>query len=256
MANAVRPFFLLTNDDGIMARGLQELARHLSRFADVCVVAPESGRSGMSQAVTSAEPLRYMPFHVGTEFLQYSVNGTPADCVKLALSVILHRRPDMVIAGINHGSNASVNVLYSGTMGATLEGCIAGYPSIGFSLVNRAADADLSPYLPWCEMIVRTTLRNGLPFGVALNVNLPRREVQGISVCRQTLGRWTNEFQSHQDPRGKEYYWLVGTFENLESLAGDTDDAALRNGYISIVPTKIDLTDQSTLETMKGWEWK
>ena len=256
MANRARPFFLLTNDDGIMARGLQELARHLSRFADVCVVAPEAGRSGMSQAVTSALPLRYTAYAAGTDFPQYSVNGTPADCVKLALYAILHRRPDMVIAGINHGSNASVNVLYSGTMGATLEGCIAGYTSIGFSLVNRTLDADLTPYLPWCEMIVQTTLRNGLPRGVALNVNLPRRAVQGIRVCRQTMGRWSNEFEPNQDPWGKEYFWLTGTFENLEPEAEDTDDAALRNSYIAIVPTKVDLTDEKTLQTMKNWEWK
>ena len=187
-----RPLFLLTNDDGITARGLQELARALSHIADICVVAPDTVRSGMSQAVTSAVPLRIEEYKKGTTpYPQYAVNGTPADCVKLALYHVLHRRPDMVIAGINHGSNASVNVLYSGTMGATLEGCIAGFPSIGFSLVNRTLDADLSPYLPWCEKIVRTTLEHGLPQGVALNVNLPRRQVQGIRVCRQT-GGWVS----------------------------------------------------------------
>ena len=251
-----RPFFLLSNDDGIAARGLQELARHLSAFADVCVVAPESGRSGMSQAVTSAIPLRFTPYEGGSDFPQYSVAGTPADCVKLALHSILHRRPDMVIAGINHGSNASVNVLYSGTMGATLEGCIAGYPSIGFSLVNRTLDADLTPYLPWCEAIVKTTLRYGLPQGVALNVNLPRRTVQGIKVCRQTAGRWSNEFDHRQDPWGRDYFWLTGSFENLEPEAEDTDDAALRNSYIAIVPTKVDLTDTEMLRQMQHWTWE
>ena len=257
MGSARRPFFLLTNDDGIAARGLQELARYLSRFADICVVAPEAGRSGMSQAVTSAVPLRYTPYNsCESTYPQYAVNGTPADCVKLALYGILHRDPDMVIAGINHGSNASVNVLYSGTMGATLEGCIAGFPSIGFSLVNRTLDADLTPYLPWCERIVRTTLANGLPQGVALNVNLPRRAVQGIRVCRQTSGRWSNEFEPRQDPWGKTYYWLTGTFENLEPEATDTDDAALRESYIAIVPTRVDLTDHEMLATMQNWEWK
>jgi len=254
---AARPFILLSNDDGIATRGLQALALHLSSFADICVVAPDVGRSGMSQAVTSALPLRVTPYSAaGTDFPQYSVSGTPADGVKLALHSILHRRPDMVIAGINHGSNASVNVLYSGTMGAALEGCIAGYPSIGFSLVNRTLDADLNPYLPWCERIVRATLRYGLPYGVALNVNLPRREVQGIKLCRQTLGRWSNEFDQRQDPWGRDYFWLTGTFENLEPTAEDTDDAALRNSYIAIVPTKVDLTDTEMLHQMQGWTWE
>jgi 5'/3'-nucleotidase surE len=251
-----RPLFLLTNDDGITARGLQELARALSHIADICVVAPDTVRSGMSQAVTSAVPLRIEEYKKGTTpYPQYAVNGTPADCVKLALYHVLHRRPDMVIAGINHGSNASVNVLYSGTMGATLEGCIAGFPSIGFSLVNRTLDADLSPYLPWCEKIVRTTLEHGLPQGIALNVNLPRRQVQGIRVCRQTGGRWSNEFEPRKDPWGREYFWLTGTFENLEPSAEDTDDAALCNGYIAIVPTRVDLTDTAMLAAMKEWEW-
>lgn len=251
-----RPLFLLSNDDGIAARGLQALARQLSSFADVCVVAPSRERSGMSQAVTSGLPLRFTPYDASTPYPQYAVAGTPADCVKLALHTILHRAPDMIIAGINHGSNASVNVLYSGTMGAVLEGCIAGYSSIGFSLVNRTVDADLNPYLPWCEQIVRTTLRYGLPQGVALNVNLPRREVQGIKVCRQTIGRWSNEFDHRQDPWGRDYFWLTGTFENLEPQAEDTDDAALRESYISIVPTRVDLTDREMLQKMQGWEWK
>lgn len=251
-----RPLILVTNDDGVQAPGIQALATQLALLGDVVVVAPTLPHSGMSQAITSTEPVRCAEYGAQTPFRQYAVNGTPTDCVKLALHTILERKPDLVASGINHGSNASVNVLYSGTMGAALEGCVAGIPSVGFSLVNSAINTDLSPYLPYCLQISRLVLENGLPEGVALNVNLPRKAVTGVRVCRQAHARWENEFEARRDPRGEPYYWLTGTYRNLEPEARDTDDAGLAEGCVVIVPVKIDMTDFPTLEMLKSWPWE
>ena len=254
--NSKRPTILVTNDDGIEAHGLHALATAMLERGDVVVVAPREGHSGMSQALTVRVPVRYREEKANTPYRQYSVNGTPTDCVKLALHTIVPCRPALVVAGINHGSNASINVLYSGTMGATLEGCVAGLPSIGFSLVNREPGADLAPYLPYCVDIAHAVLERGLPEGVALNVNLPRRAVQGVKICRQAPARWHSEYDARKDPWGGDYYWLTGIFESLDGEAEDTDDWALRHSYISIVPTRVDMTDYPMVKAMEDWKWR
>lgn len=255
MDDAQRPLILVTNDDGVAAAGLQALARMLWELGDVVVVAPEVGNSGMSQAITASVPLRYTPWRANTPYDQYAVNGTPADCVKLALHSLVDERPALVAAGINHGSNASVNVLYSGTMGATLEGCLAGIPSIGFSLVNREPGADMEPYLPYCRQIAMQVLQRGLPRGVCLNVNLPRHAPEGVRVCRQARAKWEHEFEERVDPWGRAYHWLTGTFCNLEPEARDTDDYSLKRSFITVVPTRVDMTDYASMEELKAWQW-
>lgn len=251
-----KPLILVTNDDGIEAPGIAALATEMATIGDVVVAAPAEPHSGMSQAITSNTPIRCRELHENRPYRQYAVAGTPTDCVKLALATLVERRPDLVVSGINHGSNASVNVLYSGTMGAALEGCVAGIPSIGFSLVNSARDADMSPYMPYCNRIASLVLQRGLPDGVALNVNLPRKAITGVRVCRQARAKWVNEFDSRVDPWGHNYYWLIGTFCNLESQATDTDDRGLGDGCITIVPVHIDMTDYPTLEQLKQWPWE
>lgn len=186
----------------------------------------------------------------------WSCNGTPVDCVKLALSELCpQRRPDIVIGGINHGDNASVNSHYSGTMGVVREGCMKYIPSVAFSLCDYRDDADFEPLRKCVRSIVSGVLRDGLPKGVCLNVNFPlANEFYGIKVCRMAHGTWGNEVVRAHHPRGYDYFWLVGEYTNDEPDAEDTDNWALRHGYVAITPTTIDVTDYTTMERMKGFE--
>ena len=251
-----KPLLLLSNDDGCHAKGLNELINTLRGIADLIVVAPDGPRSGASGAITSVVPVHYEKIHEEDGLTIYKCNGTPVDCVKLALHTIVPRTPDMVIGGINHGDNSSVNVHYSGTMGVVIEGCLKGIPSIGFSLCNHSADADFSATLPYIQKIVTTTLSNGLPQGTCLNVNFPDGDkLNGIKICRQTNGVWTNEFAECQHPRNKGYYWLTGHYQNNEPLSEDTDHWALEHNYVAITPTQIDVTAYKLLDEMKNWKF-
>ena len=248
-----RPLILISNDDGVNAKGIRELIEALRDVAELVVMAPDGPRSGAACAITSEYPVR-STLLVEEEGLKiYRCNGMPVDCVKLAM-YMLGKRPDLVIGGINHGDNSSVNVHYSGTMGVVLEGCIKGIPSIGFSLCDHAADADFQPMLPFVRRIVVETLEKGLPRGVCLNVNAPSaKSYQGVRVCRQAKGDWSNEWECCQHPRGGEYYWLTGRYDTEEPQSEDTDYWALKHGFIAITPIQVDMTAYAVMDELNNW---
>jgi len=249
-----KPLILITNDDGHEANGIEVLTRLMMQIGDVVVVAPDGPRSAQSNALTVTHPIRFKKIEEKEGLIRYVTTGTPTDCVKLALNEIVERRPDLVVAGINHGSNSAINVIYSGTMGAVLEGCENGILSIGFSICDHSLEADFSLFEPFVLQITREALKNGLPHATCLNVNAPIGEIAGIKVARQCDGRWTKEYAKRTDPRGGSYFWLTGNFENHEPESEDTDEWALDHGYISIVPTKIDLTAHEAIESVAKWE--
>lgn len=249
-----RPLILITNDDGDTANGINVLTRLMMEIGDVVVMAPDGGRSGQSNAITVSHPIRYTKIEEREGLIRYKCTGTPTDCVKLALHDILDRKPDLLVSGINHGSNAAINVIYSGTMGAVLEGCENGLTSIGFSICDHSLQADFRIFEKYILQITRETLKNGLPYGVCLNVNAPKGEIKGVKIARQCKGNWTEEYAKRIDPQGRTYFWLTGYFKNHEPEAHDTDEWALANGYISVVPSKIDLTDYSILKSLQSWE--
>ena len=242
-----RPLILVSNDDGITAPGIRHLVEIVHALgAEVVVVAPDSPQSGMGHAITIGHPLRLSKNPVfGPDIEAYECSGTPADCVKIAKHYILKdRTPDLVVSGINHGSNASVNVLYSGTMSAAIEAAIEGLPAIGFSLCEYGPQADFSHVAEWVSLVCRHALENGVPAGTALNVNIPKKSdtpIAGLRLGRQARAKWQEEFDRRLDPYQRPYYWLMGTFVNLDA-GTDTDEWALANNYVSIVPCQFDLT--------------
>ena len=249
-----RPLLLISNDDGYQAPGLQFLVEVLRPHAHIVVVAPDGPRSGYSSAITTADPLRYSLVRKERGLEIYSCTGTPVDCVKLALSVILKgKQPDLVIGGINHGDNSSVNTHYSGTMGVAMEGALQGYPAIAFSTCDHSMDADFEPLRPYLVDITFKAISMGMPTFTALNVNFPKVEkLKGIRVCRMAHSRWIKEFMGRNDPRGKsKYYWLVGECEELEPEAEDTDRWALAHGYGAITPTNFDVTAYELIDVLQ-----
>lgn len=250
-----RPLIFITNDDGIHAKGLKELSEVMRLFGDVVVVAPEMAMSGMSNAISVDKPLRATKVHEEDGFIEFKCSGTPVDCVKLGFNHLVDRQPDFVISGINHGSNSSISVVYSGTMGATIEGCLHGVPSIGFSLCDYEADADFSKAKMWVARIFQSVFEQGLPPFVCLNVNIPKGQVEGIRVCRQTSGKWVEELEKRTDLHQRDYYWLGGYFKNFEPDMEGTDMHALDNHFVSIVPVNVDMTCRETFELMKTWKF-
>ena len=251
-----RPLILVTNDDGIHAPGIKNLIEIAKPLGQVVVVAPDEGRSGQSHAITIKYPLRVHKIKEDTNFTFYSCNGTPVDCVKLAIDQLLDRYPDIILSGINHGSNSSISVVYSGTMAAAMEGGLHGIPSIGFSLLDYSIHADFSHLAGYIEEIVKNVMLNGLPKNVCLNVNFPLNtdeEIKGIKICRQAHGIWKGEFEKRTDPHTRDYFWLTGYFKNFEMEATDTDEWALQNNYISIVPVRVDLTSHSSIQQLKAF---
>jgi 5'-nucleotidase len=252
--NKDRPVIFVTNDDGVDAKGIRSLIEVVRPLGRVLVVAPADPHSGMSHAITVKVPLRIMKIQEEENFLVYKCYGTPVDCVKMAFNQLLDRKPDILVSGINHGSNASSSVFYSGTMGAVLEGCINEVPSVGFSLLNLDFDADFTAAMDIAETIIKKVLQDGLPSSVCLNVNIPdgpRETIAGIKICRQNKGYWKEEFDQRVDPTGRNYFWLTGNFYNTEPDATDTDEWALEHQFVSVVPQKIDLTCYDTLKTFK-----
>lgn len=245
---------LITNDDGIKAKGIVTLMNVAKAFGDVLVVAPDRSRSGMSSAITVEEPIRLKKQDDEAGFESYSCTGTPVDCVKLAFDKLLDTPPDLIISGINHGSNSSVSVHYSGTMGAVIEGCIHEIPSIGFSLCDYHPDADFSQFVHYIHKIIQHTLQNGLPKGTCLNVNAPKGKLKGVEICRQGNGRWVEEFDKRTDPHKRDYYWITGYYQNMDNGSTDTDNHILETQKISIVPIKVDLTDHLYINQLKAWE--
>ncbi len=250
-----QPLILVTNDDGIHAPGLKVLIEIAEKFGKVVVIAPDEGRSGMSHAITIKYPLRLNRIRETENLIIYSCSGNPADCVKLGVNQVLDRKPDLLLSGINHGSNSSISVVYSGTMAAAVEGGLHGIPSIGLSISDYSSRPDFSACISYGEQIIRNTLEEGLPLGICLNVNFPKlppEEIRGINICRQAKGLWIEEFDKRTDPHHREYFWLTGYFDNYEPDARDTDEWALKNNYISVVPVRVDFSDLGAMDKLKS----
>ncbi len=249
-----RPLILVSNDDGITAPGIRALIQVMNEIGDVVVVAPDSPQSGKGHAITLDAILECKPITIDQgEQIEYSCSGTPADCVKIAKHEILNRKPDLCVSGINHGSNASINVVYSGTMSAAIEAGIEGIPAIGFSLLDYSWKANFENLKPFIKQITTKVLSEGLPDGVILNVNFPKTEnIKGVKVCRQARAVWKEEFEKRTNPQGKEYYWLTGVFDNLDK-GEDTDIYALEQDFISVVPVKFDLTAHHFIQNLNSW---
>lgn len=252
-----KPLILVVNDDGINAPGIRALIAVMQEIGEVVVVAPDKPQSAMGHAIT-INNIMYLN-KISAEkaaVLEYSCSGTPVDCVKLAVNEILQRKPDLCVSGINHGSNSSINVIYSGTMSAAVEAGIEGIPAIGFSLLDYDWNADFESAKKFIRQITLETLKNGLPKGVVLNVNLPKlkeNEIKGIKICRQANALWVEKFDKRQTPQGKDYYWLTGEFVNNDH-GEDTDEWALANGYVSVVPVQFDLTAYRAIGELNNWE--
>ena len=253
-----KPLILVTNDDGISAPGIRTLISAMNEIGDVIVVAPDSPQSAMGHAITINSTLHCNEIKIddGPQ-KEYSCSGTPADCVKLGINEILDRKPDICVSGVNHGSNSSINVIYSGTMSAAVEASIEGIPAIGFSLLDYSWNADFNSIKKYLIGITKKALEEGIPKGNALNINFPKlkeKEIKGIKICRQANAYWVEKFDKRLNPQGKEYYWLTGEFIN-EDKGEDSDEWALENGYISIVPVKFDMTDHENIELLKNWKF-
>lgn len=250
------PLIFVTNDDGIHAPGIRTLIRLMREFGKVVVVAPDKPQSGTAHAITVKEPLRLEQLAMEKDYQEYACNGTPADCVKLGFKIVLKGHPDLLVSGINHGSNASINIIYSGTMAGVIEGAMAGVHSIGFSLDNYSRDADFRPVGKYIRSIVQNALEKGLPAGTCLNVNMPdgsRIAIKGIRICRQSGGTWQEDFDERVDPKGRKYYWLKGNFLKTDHKK-DTDQWALENNWVSVVPVQFDLTDHHFITRLKSWK--
>ena len=250
----MKPLILITNDDGILSKGISELIDMACTLGNVVVMAPDGPRSAQSNALTMAVPVYYQLERKEPGLEIYKCSGTPTDCVKLALNNVLDRKPDLLFSGINHGSNSGINVIYSGTMGAVFEGCVNEIPSVGFSICDHAKDADFSKAKVYFEQIARKVMMEGLPAGVCLNVNAPMGEIKGVRLSQQTKGYWTEEFENRTSPHGQDYYWLTGYFLNQEPDNEQTDEWALSQGYVSIVPTRVDMTDYDAIKQLKSYE--
>lgn len=254
-----KPLILITNDDGITSLGIRTLVEIMKTLGEVVVVAPNSPQSGMGHAITIGEPLRLYSTKLFDEVDEYECSGTPADCVKLAKHYVLKdRTPDLVVSGINHGSNSSISVLYSGTMSAAIEAAIEGIPAIGFSLCDYREDASFDHAKELVLSITKAALENGIPKGVALNVNFPAKSgqpIQGVKVCRQANAKWQEKFDYRTDPYGRGYLWMAGDFVNFDHDKEDTDVWALSQNFASIVPCQYDLTAYPALLKMETWSF-
>jgi 5'-nucleotidase len=239
------PVILITNDDGVMAPGILNLAEAVKDLGKIIIVAPDKPQSGMGHAITIGSPLRLQQVHLMDGAEAWSCSGTPVDCVKLAVDKILHGKPDICLSGINHGPNHSINVIYSGTMSAAIEASIESIPSIGFSLLDYSMEADFSAARKYARIIVERILRKKQDKHLCLNVNFPAVDeslISGIKVCRQAYAKYEEDFDERKDPTGKKYYWLTGAFVNFDK-GKDTDVWALNNNYVSVVPVQFDLTN-------------
>ncbi len=250
-----KPLILVCNDDGITSRGISILIDAMATLGEVVVVAPDSPQSGMGHAITIGDTLRITEVDIFDNAKAYKCSGTPADCVKLAKKIVLKdRKPDLVVSGINHGSNTSISVLYSGTMSAAIEAAIEGMPAIGFSLCDFANSAEFSHTIPYVKSIAENVLKFGIPTGVALNVNFPPKQNQplkGIKICRQAKAKWEEEFDKRKDPYGRNYYWLAGNFINFDT-ENDNDEWAIANNFVAVVPCQYDMTAYSAIDNIKS----
>jgi 5'-nucleotidase len=256
--NKDKPLILVTNDDGISAPGILALIAVMAEIGTVVVVAPDSPQSATGHSITINDTLYINTISKENDAIQeHSCSGTPVDCVKLAVNEILKRKPDLCVSGINHGSNSSINVIYSGTMSAAVEAGIEGIPAIGFSLLDYSWNADFEPIKSFIKTITLEVLEKGLPENVVLNVNFPKLEkleIKGIKICRQAKALWIEKFDKRKTPQGRDYYWLTGEFVNQDN-GNDTDEWALANGFVSVVPVQFDLTAHHAIQQLNTWNW-
>jgi 5'-nucleotidase len=252
-----KPTILVVNDDGITAPGIKSLMDVMKELGRVVVVAPDSPQSGMGHAITIGKPLRLDKVDIYEGIEMYRCSGTPVDCVKLAVNKIFKgKKPDLCVSGINHGLNNSINVLYSGTMSAAVEGAIEGIPSIGFSLDDYTLQANFSYCLKYVKEIAVQVLKNGLPQATLLNVNFPAAtQIKGIKICRQARAKWAEEFDERMDPHNRPYYWLTGVFQ-LNDNGEDTDVWALEHNYASVVPVQFDMTAHHAISVLNRWKFE
>ena len=253
-----RPLILVSNDDGITATGIRVLVNVMKELGEVVVVAPDSPQSGMGHAITIGNTLRLTETDIFGNVKAYKCSGTPADCIKLGkFHVLKDRRPDLVVSGINHGSNTSISVLYSGTMSAAVEGAMEGLPAIGYSLCDYDTDADFSHTEEYVLRIAKQVMERGIPKGIALNVNFPPKQnekLKGIKICRQAHAKWQEEFDQRYDPNGRRYFWLAGNFVNFDK-GEDNDEWAITHNYVSVVPCQYDLTAHHAISALNEWDF-
>ncbi len=253
-----KPIILITNDDGFTAKGMQALIDTVKVFGELLIVAPDKPQSGMGHAITVNEPLRFQKTSYFKDHKGYYCSGTPVDCVKIGMYELGTRKPDLILSGINHGSNVSTNVLYSGTMSAAVEGALEGIPSIGFSLTDYDSNADFTASKKIVKSIVSSALKQGIKEGICLNVNIPNvslDQINGIKVCRQGRAFWDDTFDERTDPLGKKYYWLTGSFEDHEK-SEDTDVHFLNKNFVTIVPTQFDMTAHKAIKSINKWNFE
>lgn len=252
-----RPLILVVNDDGIFAKGIKSLSEVMVEFGDTYVVAPDTPQSGMGHAVTLHDPIRLNKVNYEVPVTAaFSCSGTPVDAVKIAISKVLHRKPDLLVSGINHGANNSINVIYSGTMSAAIEGAVEEIPSIGFSLLDHSPEADFEASKDIVRSIVSNALKYGIPKGICLNVNIPKgkkSDLKGIRWSTQAHARWEEEFDERIDPTGKKYYWMSGEFRNLDDNE-NCDEVVLQKKYVSVVPVHFDLTAYHVMPHFQQWK--
>jgi len=251
-----KPQILITNDDGISAKGIAALIEVAKPFGDIYVLAPDKPQSGMGHAISIHDPIRLFKSELYPGVQSYACSGTPVDCVKLGIFELLGTKPDLLLSGINHGENSSTNVLYSGTMSAAIEGAMEGIPSFGFSLAEFSADADFSAAQHYIQILLAQFFEKGFEPSVCLNVNIPKlplSEIKGIRVVKQAHAYWADRFEKRQDQYGRDYFWLTGEFADLDQRP-DTDLHALKEGFVSVVPTHFDLTSYAHLSHFKSWE--
>lgn len=247
---------LITNDDGYNSKGIKALINAVKNLGKILIVAPDSPQSGMGHAISVNKPIRCYKTNFFDSVEAYCCTGTPVDCIKMGLYLLKEKKPDLILSGINHGSNVSTNILYSGTMSAAVEGALSGIPSVGYSLTDYSEDADFQYSEKIVQTIAKKVIKEGLKKGTCLNVNIPNvkeNQVKGIKVCRQGRAFWDDTFDHRKDPLGKDYYWLTGSFSSKEQ-ALDTDINYLENNYVTIVPTQFDMTCHDSVDELKNWE--
>ncbi len=251
-----KPLIFVTNDDGISAKGIRSLVEVAEEFGEVVIIAPDKPQSGMGHAITINHPLRLEKTLLFPKHESYTCTGTPVDCVKLGIYEVMKRKPDLLLSGINHGTNVSTNILYSGTMSAAVEGAMEDIPSVGFSLDDFDSDADFRGAQYVAKKVIENILNDNFPLGNCLNVNIPKgqvEEIKGISICRQANAFWEDRFDKRFDQFGKPYYWLTGDFGSVDK-SEDTDLFALENGFASVVPTQYDMTAYGAMDKFKHWK--
>ena len=247
---------LITNDDGFNSKGIKALINAVKNLGKILIVAPDSPQSGMGHAISVNKPIRCYKTNFFGSVESYCCTGTPVDCIKMGLYLLKDKKPDLILSGINHGSNVSTNILYSGTMSAAVEGALSGIPSVGYSLTDYSENADFQYSEKIVQIISRKVIKEGLKKGTCLNVNIPNikeNQIKGIKVCRQGRAFWDDTFDHRKDPLGKDYYWLTGSFSSKEQ-AIDTDINYLENNYVTVVPTQFDMTCHDSVDELKKWK--